>query len=60
MIQRRQLPAAIDFPRLRLGCKSDVKCFILHITTAYPQHVFNMLKHLKCFATFHFGNLYWY
>jgi len=27
------------------------KRFILHVTTSYLQHVFNMLKHLqKCFA----------
>ena len=30
-----------------------VKCFILHVSTAYLQRVFNVLKHLqKCFATF--------
>ena len=29
------------------------KCFILHVTTSYLQHVFNMLKMFcKCFATF--------
>jgi len=24
-----------------------IKCFILHVTTSYVQHVFNMLKHLQ-------------
>ena len=35
------------------------KCFIVHVTTSYLQHVLNMLKHLqKCFATFNiFANV---
>jgi len=40
---------AVDFPQLCCGRKNFVKRFILHVTTFYLQHVFNMLKHLqKC------------
>jgi len=38
---------AVDLPRLCRGRKNVVKCFILHVTTSYVQHVFNMLKHLQ-------------
>ena len=38
---------AVDFPRLCRGRKNVVKCFILHVTASYLQHVFNMLKHLQ-------------
>ena len=46
------------------------KCFILHVTTSYLQHVFNMLKHLqkrfanvlqrfcKCFSVKRLQNIY--
>ena len=38
------------------------KCVILHVTTAYLQHVFNMLKHLqhfyKCFSVKHSENIF--
>ena len=44
---------AVDFPRLCRGRKNVVKCFILHVTISYLQHVFNMLKYLqKCFSVF--------
>jgi len=38
---------AVDFPRPCRGRKNVVKCFILHVTTSYFQHVFNILKHLQ-------------
>ena len=38
---------AADFPRRWRWRKNVVKCFILHVTTSYVQHVFNMLKHLQ-------------
>jgi len=43
------------------------KCFIVHVTTSYLQHVFNMLKHLqkrfatlfcKCFSVKHLQNIF--
>jgi len=39
-------------PSTSCGYAVDVKNFILHVTTAYLQHVLNMLKHIqKRFAT---------
>jgi len=35
------------FQSCRLPAAVDVKCFLLHVTTSYLQHVF-----CKCFATF--------
>jgi len=37
---------AVNFPRRRRGYKNVVN-IILHETTAYLQHVFNMIKHFK-------------
>jgi len=54
--QSRRLPA-----RICRGRKNVVKCFVLHVTTSYLQHVFNMLKraeHLqKCFRAVDFLRL---
>jgi len=41
------------YPPSKTFLQMFCKCSIVHVTTSYLQHVFNMLKHLqKCFATF--------
>ena len=62
MFQSRRLPEAMPltysvlffmYPPSETFLQMFCKCFILHVTTSYLQHVFSMLKHLqKCFATF--------